>query len=58
MCPKLLVVKTELEGGVMKAGRRVTGLRPEGSLFDDINLQLGTLKNPGIPNLSLEIHVV
>lgn len=52
------MVKDRAEGGVMKAGRKVIELGLEGSLFDDIHLQPGTLRNPGILNLSLEIHVV
>lgn len=58
MCPRPRMVKDRAEGGVMKAGRKVIELGLEGSLFYDIHLQPGTLRNPGILNLSLEIHVV
>lgn len=42
----------------MKEGRRVTGLGLEGSFFDDVNFQPGTLRNPGILNSNLVVSVV
>lgn len=44
--------------GMVREGRKVTGLGLKASIFNDIDLQPGTLRNSGILNLSLVVHVI
>lgn len=52
-CPKLFMIKDRADYGMVREGRKVTGLGLKASVFNDIDLQPGTLRNSGILNLTL-----
>lgn len=52
------MVKDGADYGMVREGRKVTGLGLKANVFNDTDLQPGTLRNSGILNLNLVVHVI